>query len=166
MFLSMSCVRASLLALVLVVYVGGDPVVASPRETPPEITRDRTEISRRAHALAGDLMSPFCPGRTLADCPSPSAGEWRDEIRTWVAEGLSDREIRARLQARVPETDLSFVPRSRAGWILPGVILGAGFVVVLLALNRAVRPRPVRPVEAELDPSLRAEIEREIDGTR
>ena len=26
-----------------------------------------------ASDLANDLMSPFCPGRTLADCPSPQA---------------------------------------------------------------------------------------------
>ena len=31
--------------------------------------------------VANELMSPFCPGRTLADCPSPDAAS----LRMWIA---------------------------------------------------------------------------------
>src|SRR5262249_61611463 len=33
-----------------------------------------------AYDLPNDLMSPFCPGRSLADCPSPDAAS----LRMWI----------------------------------------------------------------------------------
>ncbi len=117
-----------------------------------------TERSRRAYALGGDLMSPFCPGRTLTDCPSPNAAAWREEIRAWVDAGVSDAEIRARLQARIPETDLSAVPRGPLGWVLPGLILLAGLGILTAALRRVTRAAG----EPELDPELEAELRLEL----
>ena len=32
------------------------------------------------YELANELMSPYCPGRALAECPSPQAGE----LRQWI----------------------------------------------------------------------------------
>jgi len=34
-------------------------------------------------------MSPFCPGRTLSDCPSEYAGQWRHDIQRMVDQGKS-----------------------------------------------------------------------------
>ena len=31
-----------------------------------------------AYELADAIMSPFCPGRALSECPSPQAGDLRD----------------------------------------------------------------------------------------
>ena len=65
---------------------------------------DELADSRRARGLADELMSPFCPGRTLSDCPSPNASAVREEIRAWVHEGHTDAEIRERLRARFGDT--------------------------------------------------------------
>ncbi len=122
------------------------------------VTGSDTERSRRAYALAGDMMSPFCPGRTLADCPSPNAAAWREEIRAWVDAGLPDAEIRARLQARIPEGDLSALPRGPLGWLLPGLILLSGLVILTAALRRVTRASR----EPDLDPELEAELLQEL----
>ena len=128
---------------------------ASSAET---VSGSDTERSQRAYALAGDMMSPFCPGRTLADCPSPNAAAWREEIRGWVDAGQPDAEIRARLQARVPETDLSALPRGPLGWALPGLILFAGLVILTAALRRVTAAKG----EPDLDPELEAELLQEL----
>ena len=122
------------------------------------VTDSDTERSRRAYALAGDMMSPFCPGRTLADCPSPNAAAWREEIRLWVDAGTPDAVIRARLQARMPGTDLAAGPRGPLGWALPGLILLAGLGILVAALRRVTRAA----WEPDLDPELEAELLREL----
>lgn len=125
-----------------------------------QVDEERTDRSRRAYALAGELMSPFCPGRTLADCPSPNAAAWREEIRAWIHAGLGEDEIRGRLQART-SLDLSGLPRTPLGWALPLAILIGGLGVLVFVLRRMVAPAPA-PVA--LDPRLEAELLRELEA--
>ena len=49
--------------------------------------------ARRAQKLADDLKSPFCPGKTLKTCTSPSAAVVRRDIQNMVRDGMSDQEI-------------------------------------------------------------------------
>ena len=123
-------------------------------------TESATERSRRSLAVAGALMSPFCPGRTLADCPSPNAAAWREEIRAWVDAGVPEAEIRQRLQARIPDQDLSAVPRGPFGWALPSLILLLGLGVLYLALRRVTADHP----EPEIDPELEEKLLRELES--
>jgi hypothetical protein len=95
-------------------------------------------------------MSPFCPGRTLSDCPSSYAAEWRQDIRVWIAEGLSTEEIRKRLEQRLPEgAELSGAPDTGLGWALPvGLSLGAVLLVGIILRrlrNREDDAKPPRP---------------------
>src|SRR5690606_18610544 len=59
------------------------------------------EVVRRASSIARQTMSPFCPGRTLSDCPSEYATEWRSDIREMVAQGLTAEQIQTALEKRV-----------------------------------------------------------------
>ncbi len=136
-------------------------LLASASAAQTEDTSPR-ERSRRALALAGDLMSPFCPGRTLADCPSPDAAVWREDIRTWMNAGLPDAEIRTRLQARMPEQNLSALPRGPLGWMVPSLILVAGLGILTVALRRVTAASD----EPELDPELEEKLLSELESER
>lgn len=121
-----------------------------------------------AYAMAHDLMSPFCPGRTLAECPSPQADELRIWILTQAAAGASQAEIEEALYERFGDQILS-APRPE-GWGLAAYVIPiVGFVVggglVWLALRRMVgggqrAPAPAPPVRSVSDD---AELERRID---
>lgn len=125
--------------------------------------QDRT----RAVAIYRNTQSPFCPGRTLDDCPSPDAAAWRADIRDWIDEGASSAEIRARLQERVPGFDLA----GRAGVPGLGFAIGA-FTLVALALGARFFARRRRPSGAavarenddddELDARLDEELARRV----
>jgi cytochrome c-type biogenesis protein CcmH/NrfF len=120
----------------------------------PEIAR-----AREAHELSRELMSPYCPGRTLADCPSPDAGAVRDEIREALRAGESVDAIRARIESRFGSQVIG-VPTTLLGWMIPVVVLAAGAVVLALALRRAVArpgvtPRVSSDVAARLEQELR-----------
>jgi cytochrome c-type biogenesis protein CcmH/NrfF len=93
---------------------------------------------RRAQDIVRSTMSPFCPGRTLATCPSPRAGEWRQDIDRWVAEGVPTEEIRRRLEARV-DGDLSGQPSAPLGWLTPVLIVAGAAGVLVYVLRRLAR---------------------------
>ena len=124
-----------------------------------------------AYTVSNDLMSPFCPGRTLAECPSPQA----DELRLWIivqeAAGRSQADVEEELYARFGEV-LRSAPEVRgigiAAYALPiAVFVGGGLLVA--GVLRRITTKPV--VVAEVAPSAAAistdsEFERLIDEER
>jgi cytochrome c-type biogenesis protein CcmH/NrfF len=89
-----------------------------------------------ARTLAGDIMSPFCPGRTLATCPSPAAADVRVEIERRLTAGESRSAIEEDLIRRFGE-DMRGAPKAEGVslllWIVPGVF-GVTFVGVLAVM--------------------------------
>lgn len=120
-----------------------------------------SERARRAHALAREVMSPFCPGRTLADCPSPDAAALREEIREFIDAGVEKEAILARLEARFGDA-IRGVPRSIWGWTFPGLVLLAGAVALVAVLRRISRREAVPDAGPVEDPELEEELEREL----
>ena len=126
------------------------------------------------YALAHELMSPFCPGRTLASCPSPQA----DEVRAWIlkreSEGATQEQVEAELYERFGEVIRSS-PRARgwglAAWLLPIVSLLAGAALVFLILRRIVKPASAEASAASsqlpgagLDPELERLVDEEFES--
>lgn len=142
----MSPMRAALvLALVLGMVCG-----------PAEGADSEIEKGREAYALSRDLMSPYCPGRTLADCPSPDAAALREEIRTRIGEGVPAEQVRADLERRFGSR-VQGVPRGALGWSVPGLVLLAGAVLLVIAIRRLSRPA------VEDEPAIPTDLEREIE---
>jgi len=95
-----------------------------------------------AYDLAGELMSPFCPGRTLASCPSPQAAELVQWISLQEAAGATRDDVIEMLIDRFGEEILGAPPAKGItlwAYVFPvvGFVLGGGLVV--LALQRLVR---------------------------
>lgn len=104
----------------------------------PGADEGASDAASRASSIARRTMSPFCPGRTLADCPSNYAAEWRQDIREMVARGMSASEIQAELSRRAGG-DLSGIPNRDSSYALPIAIgLAAASVLawVLLRLRK------------------------------
>ena len=125
----------------------------APRQDPD------VERAREANELARDLMSPFCPGRTLADCGSPDAAVVREEIRKALGAGESPESVRARIETRVGDRVVG-VPRERTGWLLPIAALVAGAGVLALVIRRALQPPAA---SAPIPPEVERELTRELD---
>jgi len=85
-----------------------------------------TEPQTILQQLSGDLMSPYCPGRTIASCPSKSARRLEDEILALAEQGKTREEIEGALVERFGEDIIGYRP--------PPFLVGGVFVLGLLAL--------------------------------
>src|SRR5688572_27398954 len=88
-------------------------------------------------------MSPFCPGRTLADCPSEYAADWRRDIRRMLAEGRTAAEIQDELERRAG-ANLSGSPARDTSYWVPTAFALLGVAVlggIFMRLRRSIAPR-------------------------
>jgi cytochrome c-type biogenesis protein CcmH/NrfF len=106
------------------------------------------EQSKRALDITRTTMSPFCPGRTIDACPSPYATQWREDIRTWVGEGVPTEEIRRRLKQRVDQ-DLTGAPSTVLDAVLPAMVVVISLLVLILLLRALLSPRASSPAPAK-----------------
>ena len=96
----------------------------------------------RTSAITHELMSPFCPGLLLADCPSDYARVLREEIARRVASGEASRSIEDDLIVRYGDqirTIPSFHGVGVLAWVGPPIAGALGLLAVALALRSAMR---------------------------
>jgi cytochrome c-type biogenesis protein CcmH/NrfF len=160
-----------LVAIAAVGYAGGAAARAQEAPGPAVVPGyDGT----RAQRLFGELMSPFCPGLTLATCPSPGAESLRADIRARLAHGQSARAIRAVYVADWGEQILG-APRLVSWgvllWVTPAVLLVFGAAGLSLWLRRQRRLTDLTvPADAASsgttmlpdEPALRRRLEEEL----
>jgi cytochrome c-type biogenesis protein CcmH/NrfF len=125
------------------------------------------EAAPWSFALARELMSPYCPGRSLADCPSQQA----DTLRLWIqmqeAAGRSREDVEAELVQRYGDAILP-APRAQgfglAAYLLPALafVLGGVLVVVFLRRQGAPPEAPESAPEAVSDPQLERLVDQEL----
>jgi cytochrome c-type biogenesis protein CcmH/NrfF len=118
--------------------------------------------------LERELMSPFCPGRTLVECPSPAATELRLWIQGQERAGVSRAAVEERLFREYGDK-LRGSPRAE-GWglfayLVPAGVLLAGGAFAFGFLRRQSRAVSASPPLAEADPDLVHEIDREFDAS-
>ena len=126
-----------------------------------------TEKSGWSYQLSDEVMSPYCPGRSLSDCPSPQAAELREWIVEQEEAGLSRSEVEKELFRVFGERILQ-APRAEGmgllAYLIPAAAFVAGGALVVLFLRRqrlAVGGGESAP-PATLDPELEQLLEEEI----
>jgi cytochrome c-type biogenesis protein CcmH len=124
----------SLSSLTLLAAALTSPAVVTPQQPPARGTDSAVvpgpsaETVTRANQLIGGIMSPFCPGLTLANCPSTYAETLRVSVRARVQAGESPDSIVEALVAAFGE-GIRGAPRARG----LGLVLWAGpFVAIAL----------------------------------
>jgi cytochrome c-type biogenesis protein CcmH len=143
--------RAAVAGAILVILVGAGPARAAPSDT--------------ANDISSEIMSPFCDGVTLHECPSAEADALRRRIEDWARGGWTRARIMERLERDYGASIQALPPRSGTGalaWGAPIVAIVAG---ATLAWARARRwsarggpPRPSAPISADERRRLDAEL--------
>ena len=145
------------LGVALVCLVAG-PAKASPEEV--------------ANDIAAKVMSPFCPGVTLENCPSDKAVALRDRIESWAERGWDEDRIMAELVDLYGDPIRATPPASGSGlwaWLAPALALGAGAILAGVLSRRWTRRAEVTPEEddgSRLSAETRARLNEELDALR
>jgi cytochrome c-type biogenesis protein CcmH len=106
-----------------------------------------SSLQGRARAVAEGLRCPSCQSLSVADSPSPIAAEIRRDIERRLAAGEPSGAITAYYVSRYGPWILLSPPKSGvtlAAWVLPLLLLGAGLVLLSIALRRWTSRRTPR----------------------
>jgi len=120
-----------------------------------------------AYDLDNHLMSPYCPGRALSQCPSPQAAQLRQWIQAQEDSGRSRADVEKELFKIYGEHILQ-APRAEGiglvAYVIPilAFLIGGGFVALYLRRNRAGAPPAAPP--APPDPALERLVDQELEG--
>lgn len=104
-----------------------DPAGASTSASGAPAGASAARAEDLATELSNDLMSPYCPGRTIATCPSPQARKLESSILEQAKAGKTRVEIESELAARFPDIR-GYVGR-------PEIIYGTAVVALLAILG-------------------------------
>jgi cytochrome c-type biogenesis protein CcmH/NrfF len=124
-------------------------------------------VNRDARIIFETVMSPYCPGRTISNCPSPQADELRTEIKEMLASGREVDEVKEEIYATFGD-DLRTVPRAKGfgllAWIVPGIGFLAGGWAIAVWMGRTGRSAKSasEPASGELDPESQARLDAEM----
>jgi cytochrome c-type biogenesis protein CcmH len=129
-----------------------------------EIERPDPAVEARMKGLAEELRCLVCQNQTIADSHAPLALDLRNQIRTQIAQGRSDDQIRDYMVDRYGDFVL-YRPPLRATtlllWLGPFALLLAGAGAFVLIVRRR-RPEDAA-AEAALSPQRRGAIEALLD---
>lgn len=90
---------------------------------------DANEEARRVY---GSVMSPFCPGRLLSDCPSEQATRLKDQILDDLNSGKTSKEVLNQLEGRFGPAVRAMPTGAGMGlvaWVVPPIF----FIIALAA---------------------------------
>ena len=127
-----------------------------------EVARPDAAVERRLKALGEELRCLVCQNQTIADSSAPLAVDLRNQLRTQIAAGKSDDDIRAYMVQRYGDFVL-YRPPLRATtillWIGPFALVAAGALIFVLVVRRR------RPAQSgALSPQRRDELAALLEG--
>jgi cytochrome c-type biogenesis protein CcmH len=129
-----------------------------------EVKKPDPAVEARLKALAEELRCLVCQNQTIADSTAPLALDLRNQIRTQIAQGRTDDQIRSYMVDRYGEFVLyrpPFTATTALLWLGPFLLIGAG-LAIFLGIVRRRRTETTTPVEAPTQ-QRRTEIEKLLE---
>jgi cytochrome c-type biogenesis protein CcmH len=100
------------------------------------------------NAIAHKLYCPVCESTPLDVCPTQACKEWREMIRTMLADGKTEDQILQYFVDQYGARVLAEPPKEGIFWLiylLPPVIILAGAFVLFRSLKEWTKPRDGAP---------------------
>ena len=101
------------------------------------------------NAVAHKLYCPVCESTPLDVCPTEACRDWRELIRTMLAEGKTEDEIIKHFEEQYGARVLAEPPKEGFYWLvylLPPAVILAGAVVLFRSLKEWTKPKAAAPV--------------------
>lgn len=113
-------------------------VIVSP---PAQPTPEELQAESLTRDIAAEMPSPYCPGRSIASCPTEAARELEDDILTLAKQGKDREQIEAVLVDRFGEEKMG---KAQESVLLVAIILGAVLALgaIVYMARKWLRPAP------------------------
>jgi cytochrome c-type biogenesis protein CcmH len=139
------------------------------REGVLEAQETSSKLDAQAYEMYQQVLSPFCPGRSLNDCPSSKAHDLKDEMRQRLEQGVPPQEIIEEVFARFGD-QYRAVPHytgfGKLVWWVPLSFVAIGaLLIVLLARGKQRKDAETKaPRVSPLSDEQRRAIESELES--
>lgn len=144
-----------LLAIILVISVGA------------HAQTQRDELDKQSYEMYQQVFSPFCPGRSLNDCPSSKAQDLKAEMRSKLEQGVSKEQILQDVFARFGDKYRAvplFEGIGQLVWLAPIAFLGIGFLLAMRVIlsRKKSESGPTRASQLSVSSDLERQVEQEL----
>ncbi len=106
----------------------------------PALAQDNNVTDDEVNEIARDVYCPVCESTPLDVCQTQACADWRELIRTKLAEGQSKQEIFDYFGRQYGDGVLANPPRRGISlvmlWILPVVVILLGALLFSVAMRR------------------------------
>ena len=111
----------------------------SPADAAP--ATDVPDWQKTYNRMVTEIMSPYCHGLTLDNCPTQGASDLRNEIKAWLMAGRTEDWVLNELELRFGPSILGAPRWSGMGllaWLAPPVFFFFGTIGVVVYLRRNI----------------------------
>jgi cytochrome c-type biogenesis protein CcmH len=141
----MGSLRTAFYALLLTLIVAG---LWSGSASAQDPTPTDDEVNR----IAKQLYCPVCESTPLDVCPTEACRQWRDLIRTMLAEGKSEEEIKQYFVTQYGARVLAEPPNRLATYFVPALVILLGAFMLFRGFQMWMKPSITEAEAAEAEP--------------
>jgi cytochrome c-type biogenesis protein CcmH len=114
-----------------------------------------TPTDDEVNRIAKQLYCPVCESTPLDVCPTEACRQWRDLIRTMLAEGKSEEEIKQYFVAQYGVRVLDEPPNRLVTYLVPGVAILLGAFLLFRGFQMWMKPSAPKADTVETEPKAR-----------
>ena len=116
----------------------------------PVSAQGPTPTDDDVNRVARQLYCPVCENTPLDVCPTEACRQWRDLIRTMLADGKSDTEIKQYFVDHYGARVLAEPPNHLVSYLVPGVIILLGALLLARGFQMWMKPSLAKSDTADL----------------
>jgi cytochrome c-type biogenesis protein CcmH len=106
----------------------------------PALAQDNFPTDDDVNKIAKQLYCPVCESTPLDVCPTEACRQWREVIRTMLADGKSEAEIKQHFVTQYGVRVLNVPPNPWVTYFVPGVAILIGALMLMRGFQMWKRP--------------------------
>ena len=126
---------ASFSVLIAIFAVSGLTLIAA-----PALAQGPTPTDDEVNRIAKQLYCPVCESTPLDVCPTEACRQWRELIRTMLAEGKSEAEIKQYFVEHYGARVLAEPPNRLMTYLVPAVVILLGAFMLFRGFQMWLKP--------------------------
>jgi cytochrome c-type biogenesis protein CcmH len=115
-----------------------------------------TPTDDEVNRIAKQLYCPVCESTPLDVCPTEACRQWRDLIRTMLAEGKSEAEIKQYFVAQYGVRVLDEPPNRWLTYLVPAAAILLGALLLFRGFQMWMKPSTTKAHVAETEPKTKS----------